>query len=192
MSTREEMLKWYKEGDLPWDDVLPPPEVIATIEELPSGRGLDVGCGYGRTAIYLAQRGWQVDGVDFIQVAVDEAQKRAEAASVEVNFYQADVTALDFLEPSYSLAVDVGCSHALDEQQYRQYAAHLSRLLAPGATYVQYVRVAQSAEDGGMDVALLRTILGEFFELTKIEHGKFMRGEDEWASAWVWWQRHAA
>ena len=189
MSNYDEMLKWYAEGDLPWDDVLPPPEVVETVDSLTSGRALDLGCGYGRSTIYLAQRGWEVDGVDFVQVAIDEAVQRAEQAGISANFYQGDVTKLDFLQPAYQFAVDVGCSHALDEQQYRDYAAHLGRLLAPGATYVQYARLTQSPEDSGISETLLRTVLGEYFDLTKIEYGKFSRGEDEWASGWIWWQR---
>jgi SAM-dependent methyltransferase len=89
----------YRTGDVPWDHEQPPPEVIALAEELAPGQALDLGCGYGRASIYLAQRGWTVVGVDFIPEAIDGARARAGAAGVSdrVDFYVASVTRLDFL-----------------------------------------------------------------------------------------------
>lgn len=76
----------YTNGQVPWDDSLPPPEVQALVATLPPGRALDLGCGYGRTAIYLAQHGWQVDAIDFVPQAIAEAEKRAMAAGVAPKF----------------------------------------------------------------------------------------------------------
>ena len=72
----------YEEGRVPWDDPLPPPEIMALAAELSPGRGLDLGCGFGRATIYLAYRGWRMDGVDFIPQAIAIAQQRAETAGV--------------------------------------------------------------------------------------------------------------
>ena len=74
----------YESGRIPWDHELPPPEVISALAERPAGRALDLGCGLGRAAIYLAQRGWQVDAVDFVPLAIEQASQRAEAAGVAV------------------------------------------------------------------------------------------------------------
>ncbi|NTU83074.1 MAG: hypothetical protein HGA45_27510, partial [Chloroflexales bacterium] len=43
-----DMRRRYREGDLPWEAPLPPPEVLAAAERLPPGRALDLGCGSGR------------------------------------------------------------------------------------------------------------------------------------------------
>ena len=67
--------------------------LVSEVEDLPPGRALDVGCGEGRNAIWLADRGWDVTGVDFSEVALDKAQRLAAARGVTVHWDLADVTA---------------------------------------------------------------------------------------------------
>src|SRR6185295_6322874 len=57
--------------------------LIAETEALPPGRALDVACGAGRNAVWLAQRGWRVTGVDFSDVALQAARELAAASGVE-------------------------------------------------------------------------------------------------------------
>lgn len=186
----------YETGDVPWDAELPPPEVMEMVEALPPGRALDLGCGYGRTAIYLAQRGWQVDGVDFVELALEEAERRAAAAGVEVAFHHGSVTDLGFLNGPYDLAVDVGCGHALDEEGLRAYRDELRRLLRSGAIFLFFARIRDNvtgpaAEEGngprGLDEPLFRRIFAEGFSLYRYERGTTeMEDGGSWQSAWFW------
>lgn len=186
----------YETGDVPWDAELPPPEVIELAETLPPGRALDLGCGYGRTAIYLAQRGWQVDGVDFVELALEEAERRAAAADVEIAFHHGSVTDLGYLSGTYDLAVDVGCGHALDEAGLRAYLDELRRLLRPGAVFLFFARIREDAagdeDEGprGLDEPLFRRLIANGFELYRNESGVTDMGEaGSWRSAWFWWRR---
>jgi 2-polyprenyl-3-methyl-5-hydroxy-6-metoxy-1,4-benzoquinol methylase len=68
--------------------------LVAEVADLDPGRALDLACGAGRNAVWLAQRGWQVTGVDFSDVALENARRLAVERGVEVDWVQADL--LDF------------------------------------------------------------------------------------------------
>ena len=65
--------------------------LVAEVEGLPPGRALDLACGEGQNAIWLATRGWSVTGVDYSEVAIAKARDRAARDGVEVDFVQADL-----------------------------------------------------------------------------------------------------
>jgi SAM-dependent methyltransferase len=115
-----------------------PPEIIALAETLPPGRALDLGCGTGTTSLYLAERGWQVCGIDYVPTAIYRARKKARQARLTVDFHIADVTRMDFLHGPFDLGVDIGCLHRLNLVQQQAYAAHLTRLLRPNALFALY------------------------------------------------------
>jgi SAM-dependent methyltransferase len=101
----------------------------------PWGRALDLGCGTGGHSVELAQRGWEVTGVDAVAAAVRGAERRAREAGVAATFLQADVTALpDAVAPGVSLFLDVGCFHGLRPAERQAMAAGCTRLAAPDAT----------------------------------------------------------
>lgn len=194
----ERFLERYEAGRVPWDDPLPPPEIESLAAGLAPGRALDLGCGFGRTAIYLAQRGWSVDGVDFIPAAIEEARQRAAAAGVgqRVRFHAASVDKLGFLDPPYDLAVDVGCMHSFSEEMLRIYRAELVRLLRHGGRYVLFAHLrgesADADEEGprGIPEANIITLLQADFELEGVERG-VTQVEDRpaWNSGWFWYRR---
>lgn len=95
MSFRYRML--YRLGYTPWDQDHVPAELSALVEgssALAPGRALDIGCGTGTQAVYVAQHGWQVTGVDIVERALDYARYRAERAGVTVRWVAGDVTRL--------------------------------------------------------------------------------------------------
>jgi SAM-dependent methyltransferase len=196
MDLYAEMRRRYDERDLPWDQALPPPEVIAFAEGAAPGRALDLGCGMGRASIYLAQRGWICDGVDFIPVAVDLARERAKAAGVEdrVRFFVASVAHLDEFEPSYDLAIDVGCMHNLRGGDLVSYAAGVARLVRPGGEYLLFAHLADET-DGATNARLteqdIRALFEDAFALERVERGTTTVREMTWPSAWFWMRRLA-
>jgi SAM-dependent methyltransferase len=185
----------YRSGDVPWDDALPPPEVVETLAVLAPGRALDLGTGYGRAALYMARHGWQVDAVDFVPEALAEAKRRADAAGVTVAFHQSDVTALDYLETPCAFVLDVGCGHALDADGWRRYHAQLKRLLAPGGVYLLFGRLrGDSAEftptRSGLDYPFVRDLLSDGFTQFLQEENVTHMPDESWSSGWFWFQRH--
>ena len=196
MDLYAEMRRRYDERDLPWDQALPPPEIIAFAEDAPPGRALDLGCGTGRASIYLAQRGWTCDGVDFIPAAVDLARERALAAGVgdRTSFSVASVAHLDEFAPSYDLAIDVGCMHNLRGDDLASYVAGVARLVHPGGQYMLFAHLADENE-GATNTRLtaldICALFDDTFAVKRIEHGTTTVGEMTWPSAWFWMRRLA-
>lgn len=99
---------------------------------LPAGRALDVACGEGRNAIWLAQRGWRATGVDFSPKAIEKARRLSERAGVEVEWRCTDVLTLDVAGAAYDLVL-VAYLHL--PPQSMSIALSVSRkALAPGGT----------------------------------------------------------
>ena len=69
--------------------------LLAEVERLPPGRALDVGCGEGADAVWLAQQGWDVTALDVSAVALDRAAAAAEAAGVRITWVHAGLSAAD-------------------------------------------------------------------------------------------------
>jgi SAM-dependent methyltransferase len=100
---------------------------------LPVGSALELGCGTGDTAIYLAKRGWQVTAVDFVPTALEKA--RAKPGAENVNFVQADVRQLRQagLGGPFQLIVDNGCLHNMNDDDRDAYVREVSAVATPDA-----------------------------------------------------------
>lgn len=209
----ESFVERYASGMIPWDDNLPPPELMDLAAREEPGRALDLGCGYGRSSIYLAQRGWEVDGIDFVPQAIREARRRAAEAGMaeRVHFHAADVSDLSFLAGPYDLAVDIGCMHSMSVSELIRYRDGLGRLLSPGAIYLLFAhladredhhprddadRVPDAAESDQKEEArwiedeMLLSLFVEGFVLEHAEYG-VTQVEDKppWRSAWFLYRR---
>jgi SAM-dependent methyltransferase len=124
----------YRLGLAPWErrEV---GEIWPRIGMPEPGRALDVGCGRGRDAVYLAQQGWQVTAVDVTEEALETARERAKGAGVDIQWIRADAGNLGALglEPGYTLVYDFGCMHGLPDDARAREAAAITELAAPGA-----------------------------------------------------------
>jgi len=87
----------YAESGLLWS-AQPNRFLVSEVSDLPPGRALDLACGEGRNAVWLARHGWQVTGVDFSEVAIAKAREQARAAGVDVEWLVADL--LDYEPPA--------------------------------------------------------------------------------------------
>jgi SAM-dependent methyltransferase len=112
--------------------VVPNRFLVAETSGLAPGRALDLACGAGRNAVWLAERGWTVTGVDFSDVALENARGLAADRGVEVEWVQADVrewvpepAAFDLVAIMY-LHVPVG--------ERRLVNARAAAAVAPGGT----------------------------------------------------------
>lgn len=111
-----------------------------TGREPPLGRALDLGCGTGYWSVQLAQRGWDVTGIDNVPKALRLAHQRARDAGVSIRFVEGSVTTLAGagIKSGYRLILDFGCVHGLSPEQVRQVASEVSTVAAADATLLMY------------------------------------------------------
>jgi SAM-dependent methyltransferase len=159
----------YRIGFTPWDTDKPPAELQAIAEgagALPPGRMLDLGCGTGRDAVYLAGHGWQVTAVDNVERALQQARARAAARNVTVEWVNGDVSRLLQLglQPGYTLVFDRGCYHGLRQRERQAYAAAVTALASQGATLLIWARHhnRRLLEPAGADGAEITTRFAEW------------------------------
>lgn len=118
----------------PWDTRAPKDNVMRWHRAgLVRGAVLDIGCGFGDNAVYLAQRGFAVTGLDISPTALSTAERRAADAAVHVGFAVADATTLDGYTDAFDTVIDSGLFHCLDDDARRAYAAAAHRATRDGA-----------------------------------------------------------
>ena len=122
---------------------------MVAAELIPAGSTvLDVGCGTGGEAIFLARSGFAAIGVDVSEKALEIARARAEAAGVEVSFRRADAADLPLADRSIGFATDRGCFHVVARDRRAAYAREMHRVLRPGARLLLRGARASSDEEG--------------------------------------------
>jgi SAM-dependent methyltransferase len=132
-----------------WQRPTPPSGLVALVEggagaaapePLPAGRALELGCGTGVDAIYLAEHGWDVTAVDITVRALGIARRAAARAGVTPRFVRGDVTRLPELGlgHDYDLLLDFGCLHTLPADRRPAYLDGVTQAAKAGATLLVY------------------------------------------------------
>jgi cyclopropane fatty-acyl-phospholipid synthase-like methyltransferase len=127
----------YAGGEAPWDIGRAQPEIVQLEDAGVFGpRVLDVGCGTGETALFLASHGRDVTGVDAAPAAIEAAKAKAAEQGLDVCFRAADVLAvLPELIGKFHSVTDVGFFHSLTDEQRTLFAQRLADKLAPRGVY---------------------------------------------------------
>ncbi len=99
------------------------------------GNAIDLGCGGGRNAIFLARRGFAAEGVDYSRKAIAWAEERVKDAGVDVQLRCQSVFALDCAPGSFDLVYDSGCFHHLPPHRRRSYVELVTKALKPGGWF---------------------------------------------------------
>lgn len=121
-----------------WDTGITPPEVVDFVQNHPPGNALELGCGSGTNAIYLAQNGWKVTAVDFSFLAISRAKRKSARLPCSIKWICADASNLTMIQETFNLILDIGCFHGLNPIQKQKYIQQLDRFLSAGGTYLLY------------------------------------------------------
>jgi SAM-dependent methyltransferase len=175
-------IRWderYVQGDTPWETGQPSSElqrVLAGLSLRPC-RALELGCGTGASAVWLAQQGFDVTGIDLSPRAIERARLRADAAGVQVRFLVADV-----LQPPAELSgpfdffFDRGCYHAVRREDPAGYLETLRRQTQQGTLGLVLAGNAREPHEPGPPVVSeeqLRAELGSLFEIVQLREFRF-------------------
>lgn len=173
----------YRRG-APWE-MGPRPELVSLVADgtFPPGRAIDLGCGSGANAIFLAERGFDVTGVDFSEVALAKAERAAAGLPPETRprFLQADLTAptLPGVEGVFDLVVDYGTLDDLRGEKRLAMAGWFERLTRPGGRALlwcfygpfddlPWFRIrGQSRMAGGLAAGEEHTLFAHAFEIVR-------------------------
>ncbi len=137
---------FYRLGFHPWEDLAQHPPFADKLAELfdreesgrepPYGRALDLGCGSAVWGIKLAERGWQVTGIDLVEKPLERARERVREAGLDVRLVQGDVTNLRGTDvgSGFRLVLDTGTFHGLNAEQRPAMGREVSAIAADDAT----------------------------------------------------------
>ena len=120
--------------------------LVAEVSDLTPGRALDVACGEGRNAVWLAEQGWQVTGIDFSDAALAKAARLAAERGVEAEWVDADVLEYAPDRESFDLVV-VLYLHLLPEKR-RAVLARMADAVAPGGLILIVGHDTTNIEEG--------------------------------------------
>jgi SAM-dependent methyltransferase len=151
----------YAEGNLPWDTGAPDEHLVATVRAgvVTPGRTLEVGCGTGTNALWLAAQGFDVLGVDLSPLAIEKSRAKAAAAGSGCRFDVLDFLAAEPAGGPFDFVFDRGCFHVFDDAAVRaQFAARVAARLAPGG---QWLSLIGSTEGPARDTGPPRRSAGE-------------------------------
>jgi len=142
---REDWDKRYAGKELVWT-AEPNRLVAAEVGGLAPGRALDFACGEGRNAVWLAQRGWRVTGLDFSEVALEKARGLADRRGVEVEWVAADV--LDHEPGEHAFDLVLLCYLQLYAHELARAVRSAATAVAPGGTLVVLGHDSTNLTDG--------------------------------------------
>lgn len=133
-------------GTDPIESFEPNPALVSAATLLERGRALDLGCGDGSNAVWLARHGWNVTAVDFSEVAIERGRALAEAAGVTVAWHVCDMLEFQLEKQAYDL-VTLFFIHVPPAER-REILERASSAVAPGGTMLVVGHDRSNLADG--------------------------------------------
>ena len=192
MSAEERFKKRYESGDTPWDIGKPDFNLVQTLTTIPIRpcKALDIGCGTGDNSILLAQKNFQVTGIDISEMAIQKAIEKAAKANVECTFMVMDFLTSKIEGVLFGLAFDRGCFHSLNSDAERHsFAANVAAHLEKDGIWLSLVGNAdEQRHTPGPPQRTARDIVNSVephFKILSLVSGHFGSNHPNSPRAWV-------
>jgi SAM-dependent methyltransferase len=138
-------------GELPWDTGEPEPllvEFVAAGRVRPT-QTLEIGAGTGTNALWLAERGFDVLGIDVAPLAVERATAKLNGRALRCRFATRDFLAADSPDGPFDFVFDRGCFHIFDQPEERaRFAVQVAAMFTLGRVGTAYT-ILNSARNSG-------------------------------------------
>lgn len=180
----ETLYRQSEPGKLGWDAGAPDEELVRLVEsgEARRGRALDLGCGRGHDAAFLARNGFTVTAIDISPSALAAARKQAsgQGAAASIRFLCMDALDLRPRRSPYDLVCDRGFFHGLSNDDRERYLPLVAGALRPGG--LLFLRVVKAGETAASDLPPplkeeeLRSFFAPRFDAVWIKDGVFAGG----------------
>jgi 2-polyprenyl-3-methyl-5-hydroxy-6-metoxy-1,4-benzoquinol methylase len=147
--------KIYREKtleEIPWHNESPTEALVKLVETgvISPCKTLDMGCGAGSDAIYLAKQGFDVTGIDISPTAIQLAREKAAQEDVRCYFLAADVLGeLNEIQGPFDFIYDWQLLHHILPEDRKKYAGNVSKLLRSDGRYLSCCFSEQDPQFGG-------------------------------------------
>ncbi|MCG8345964.1 MAG: methyltransferase domain-containing protein [Chlorobiales bacterium] len=182
----------YARGDIPWDLGRVDANLVELVEHkpVPPCRALDVGCGTGDNAIWLAGHAFDVTGVDISPLAIEIARRKAIEHGVGSGFLVADFLKARIDDSPFGLVFDRGCFHSLDLPEQRElFVRNVSRHLGKEGLWLSLIasRDAPQRDPGPPRLSCLEVAAAvePFFEILSLVSGHLDSNRPDPIRCWV-------
>jgi cyclopropane fatty-acyl-phospholipid synthase-like methyltransferase len=135
-------------GTPPWDIGRPQKEFTELVRQGEiTGSVLDIGCGSGDNALFFAQEGFDVWGIDSSPLAIQKAQEKGAQRGLPVHFLVLNALELTKLNRTFDTATDSGLFHTLSDEDRPLFVKNLTAILSPSGNY--FMLCFSDREPGG-------------------------------------------
>ncbi|MDD1745207.1 MAG: class I SAM-dependent methyltransferase [Candidatus Methanoperedens sp.] len=150
-----EMDRIYKNiplEEIPWNIATQPDALVELVDsgKVKPCKTIDMGCGAGNYAIYLASRGFDVTGIDISPAAIKIARENAKKKGIKGNFLVADVLGdLDEVRETFDFAYDWELLHHIFPDNRKKYVQNVHKTLNLGGKYLSVCFSEKDPQFGG-------------------------------------------
>ncbi len=178
---------------LPWDIGTPAPELQNAFKELDmAGRPvLEIGCGTGTNAIWMAEQGCKVVATDISPTAVKKAIEKAGASKVAVEFLEADICRQRAVaEQSVDFVFDRGVFHVMAEDKRNSFCQRVAEALKDGGYWLCLAgskdEVRENPDQGPPQLSAVELIspIEKLFEIHRLDRSNFCLPDGTMHVAW--------
>lgn len=192
MGTKERFIKHYEKGYMPWAHTKPDFNLIVTLKDwnIKPGKALEIGCGNGIDAIWLAEQGFEITAIDVSPIAIDLAKKNAGKTDIKGNFLVQNFLLDEPPDSPYDFVFDRGYFHSFKTIiRRKRIARKIANNLSKNGVWLSLIGSCDSPpRETGPPKHSARSILNAvepYFELQVLKASIFGSDQEKPAKNWV-------